>query len=219
MLAYFSEDAPEQCENCDNCLFPVDTFDGTEATQKALSTVLRTRENFGSAHLVDVLLGKETEKVLRNNHHHLSVFGVGKELKAEQWKSIFRQLSARGYLTPNDEYGSLKINLEASQSILKGEDTIELRRDNLKKSQGRLTKTVLPEDIEIALWEDLREKRRQLAEVQGVPPYVVFHDKTLQAMAQKRPKQLKDFSRLPGVGERKLEKYGPDFLEVISRHS
>ena len=218
LLAYFSEDAPEHCGNCDNCLYPVETFDGTEAVQKAFSTVLRTRENFGSAHLVDVLLGKETEKVLRNNHHHLSVFGVGKNLKADQWKSVFRQLSARGYLKPNDEHGSLNLDREASQNILRGEETIELRRDIQKKPQGRLTKTALPDDIEIALWENLREKRRQLAEVQGVPPYVVFHDKTLQAMAQKRPKQLKDFSRLPGVGERKLEKYGLDFLEVINRH-
>ena len=218
LLAYFSEDAPEHCGNCDNCLYPVETFDGTEAVQKAFSTVLRTRENFGSAHLVDVLLGKETEKVLRNNHHHLSVFGVGKDLKADQWKSVFRQLSARGYLKPNDEHGSLNLDREASQNILRGEETIELRRDIQKKPQGRLTKTALPDDIEIALWENLREKRRQLAEVQGVPPYVVFHDKTLQAMAQKRPKQLKDFSRLPGVGERKLEKYGLDFLEVINHH-
>ena len=219
LLAYFSEDAPDDCENCDNCLYPVDTFDGTEAARKAFSTVYRTGENFGSGHLVDVLLGKETDKVLRNNHHHLSVFGVGKELKADQWKSVFRQLSARGYLKPNDEHGSLNLDREASQSILKGEETIELRRDTQKKPQGRLTKTVLPDDIDIALWETLREKRRQLAEVQGVPPYVVFHDKTLQAMAREQPKRLDDFSRLPGVGERKLEKYGSDFLEVIISHS
>ena len=219
LLAYFSEDAPDHCENCDNCLYPVDTFDGTEAARKAFSAVYRTRETFGSGHLVDVLLGKETEKVLRNNHHHLSVFGVGKELKADQWRSVFRQLSARGYLKPNDEHGSLNLDREASESILKGEETIELRRDTQKKPQGRLTKTVLPDDIDIALWENLREKRRQLAEAQGVPPYVVFHDKTLQAMARERPKRLNDFSRLPGVGERKLEKYGPDFLEVIIRHS
>ena len=102
---------------------------------------------------------------------------------------------------------------------MKGEETIELRRDTQKTPQGRLTKTVLPDDIDIALWENLREKRRQLAEAQGVPPYVVFHDKTLQAMARERPERLNDFSRLPGVGERKLEKYGPDFLEVIIRHS
>ena len=219
LLAYFSEDAPDNCENCDNCLYPVDTFDGTEAARKAFSTVYRTGENFGSGHLVDVLLGKETDKVLRNNHHHLSVFGVGKELKADQWKSVFRQLSARGYLKPNDEHGSLNLDREASQSILKGEETIELRRDTQRKPQGRLTKTVLPDDIDIALWETLREKRRQLAEVQGVPPYVVFHDKTLQAMAREQPKRLDDFSRLPGVGERKLEKYGSDFLEVIISHS
>ena len=219
LLAYFSEDAPDNCENCDNCLYPVDTFDGTEAARKAFSTVYRTGENFGSGHLVDVLLGKETDKVLRNNHHHLSVFGVGKELKADQWKSVFRQLSARGYLKPNDEHGSLNLDREASQSILKGEETIELRRDTQRKPQGRLTKTVLPDDIDIALWETLREKRRQLAEVQDVPPYVVFHDKTLQAMAREQPKRLDDFSRLPGVGERKLEKYGSDFLEVIISHS
>ena len=219
LLAYFSEDAPDDCGNCDNCLYPVDTFDGTEAARKAFSTVYRTGENFGSGHLVDVLLGKETDKVLRNNHHHLSVFGVGKELKADQWKSVFRQLSARGYLKPNDEHGSLNLDRKASQSILKGEETIELRRDIQKKPQEQLTKTVLPDDIDIALWETLREKRRQLAEVQDVPPYVVFHDKTLQAMAREQPKRLDDFSRLPGVGERKLEKYGSDFLEVIISHS
>ena len=215
LLAYFSEEASDECQNCDNCLYPVDTFDGTEVAQKALSTVYKTGENFGSTHLVDVLLGKETQKVFSFNHHLLTVYGIGKELTPDQWKSVFRQLSARGYLKPNDEYGSLRLDRGACRPILKGIETIKLRRDIREKTAKQLTKTKLPDYIDIGLWENLREKRRQLAEAQGVPPYVVFHDKTLQAMATVLPQHLKDFSSLPGVGDRKLEKYGSEFLSVI----
>ena len=216
LLAYFDEQAPDQCGNCDNCLSPVDTFDGTEAAQKALSTVYRTGQRFGANHLIDVLLGKSTDKIFQFDHHQLPVYGIGTDLPEDTWKSVFRQLLARGYLRAEAErYGALMLE-ERCRTLLRGEETIELRRDVVTRTARKLTKTPLPDDIDVGLWESLRETRRQLAEAQGVPPYVIFHDKTLQAMAAHLPQNLAAFARLPGVGERKLEKYGPTFLAVIN---
>ncbi len=217
LLAYFDEDAPDHCGNCDTCLYPVDTFDGTEAAQKALSVVHRTRQpGFGTNHLVDVLLGKSGDKIFKFDHHQLPVYGIGQDLSAEQWKSVFRQLLARGYLRAEPESNGALMLEEQCRALLRGDETIKLRRDIKAKPAKQLTRTPLRDDIDVGLWEALREKRCQLAEAQGVPPYVIFHDKTLQAMAANLPQDLADFSHLPGVGERKLEKYGPDFLAVIN---
>lgn len=218
LLRYFGEDSPATCGNCDTCLFPVETWDGTEAAQKALSAVYRTGQRFGVNHLVDVLKGNDTDKIFQFDHHHLGVYGIGDDLGVDQWKSVFRQLLARGYVRSDDQYGAIQLE-EKCRGLLRGEERIELRKDIKQKAVKKLSKIPLPDDIDVGLWEALREKRRQLAEEQGVPPYVIFHDKTLQAMTAHVPSSLAEFSRLPGVGERKLNKYGQVFLDVLENNS
>ena len=215
LLRYFDEDSPERCGNCDTCIDPVDTWDGTEAAQKALSAVFRTNQRFGVNHLIDVLLGSNTEKIRQFEHDKLSTFGIGQTLDINQWRSVFRQLVARGYLSVDlERYGALRLE-QKCRPLLKGEQQIELRRDSGKKAVARQTKTPLPEDINVGLWEALRECRRLFAEAQGVPPYVIFHDKTLREMAEQMPQNTSEFGLLTGVGERKLEKYSEAFLAVI----
>ncbi|MEE4661492.1 MAG: DNA helicase RecQ [Halieaceae bacterium] len=215
LLNYFGEDLPEPCGNCDTCLTPVDTWDGTEAARKALSVAYRTGQRFGVNHLIDVLRGAENERIFQWDHHLLPTHGVGADLDANQWRSVFRQLVARGYFSVDVEgFGSLKLE-EKCRPLLKGEETIDLRRDVKQTNAKRQTKTPLPADIDVGLWEALRECRRRLAEEQGVPPYVIFHDSTLQEMCVQRPRSLEEFSRLSGVGERKLEKYGEVFIQAV----
>ena len=215
LLRYFDEDSPERCGNCDTCIDPVDTWDGTEAAQKALSAVFRTDQRFGVNHLIDVLQGSNTEKIRQFEHDKLSTFGIGQTLDINQWRSVFRQLVARGYLSVDlERYGALRLE-QKCRPLLKGEQRIELRRDSGKKAVARQTKTPLPEDINVGLWEALRECRRLFAEAQGVPPYVIFHDKTLREMAEQMPQNTSEFGLLTGVGERKLEKYSEAFLAVI----
>ena len=215
LLDYFGETYPEPCGNCDGCLEPVHTWDATEACRMALSAVARTGERFGVNHLIDVLKGKETDKIWQFNHHHLPTFGVGDALDNNQWRSVFRQLVGRGYLSVDLQgYGALKLQ-EKCRPLLRGECDIALRLDQKQKVAKRQTKTPLPDDINVGLWEALRECRRELAEEQGVPPYVIFHDSTLVEMCSVVPKTLDDFSRLSGVGERKLMKYGEAFLAAI----
>lgn len=216
LLMHFDEQSAEHCGNCDTCLTPVDTWDGTEAAQKALSVVFRTGQRFGVNHLIDVLRGIETDKIFQFDHHQLQVYGIGTEIDKNQWHSVFRQLMARGYISVElDRFGGIRLE-EKCRALLRGEETIELRRDIKQKVVKKLTVTPLPEDIDVGIWEALRECRRQLAEAQGVPPFVIFHDTTLREMAGSMPKTLDEFGLLSGVGERKREKYGPAFLEVIS---
>lgn len=218
LLAYFDEASSEQCGNCDTCLVPVETWEGTEAAQKALSVIYRTDQRFGVSHLVDVLLGKETDKILQFTHHHLPVFGIGTELDSKEWQSVFRQLIAAGHVIADaDRFGGLALT-EKCRPLLRGQESIRFRKDPVQKTAKRLTKTPLPEDIDMALWEALRAHRRELAEEQGVPPYVIFHDSTLQAMAELMPSTLEAFGDLPGVGIRKLDKYGQGFINVIKQH-
>ena len=218
LLAYFDEASSEQCGNCDTCLVPVETWEGTEAAQKALSIIYRTDQRFGVSHLVDVLLGKETDKILQFDHHHLPVFGIGTELDSKEWQSVFRQLIAAGHVIADaDRFGGLVLT-EKCRPLLRGQESIRFRKDPVQKTAKRLTKTPLPDDIDIALWEALRAHRRDLAEEQGVPPYVIFHDSTLQAMAELMPSTLEAFGGLPGVGIRKLDKYGQGFINVIKQH-
>jgi ATP-dependent DNA helicase RecQ len=219
LLNYFGENLSESCGNCDSCLEPVDTWDGTEAARMALSAVYRTGQRFGVAHLVDVLRGAESDKVFQFDHQHLPTYGVGKDLDNNQWRSVFRQLVARGYLSVDlERFGALRLE-EKCRPLLRGEEQIQLRRDSARKSAAkRQTRTPLPVDIDVALWEALRDCRRELAEQQGVPPYVIFHDRTLQEMCTILPRSLSQFGRITGVGERKLEKYGQTFLQVIEDH-
>jgi len=215
LLAYFGEAYPEPCGNCDGCLEPAQTWDATEACRMALSAVARTGERFGVNHLIDVLKGKETEKIWQFDHHHLPTFGVGDALDNNQWRSVFRQLVGRGYLSVDLQgFGALKLQ-EKCRPLLRGECKIALRLDQKQKVAKRQTKTPLPEDINVALWEALRNCRRELAEEQGVPPYVIFHDSTLVEMCSLVPKTLDAFSKLSGVGERKLMKYGEAFIAAI----
>jgi ATP-dependent DNA helicase RecQ len=216
LLGYFGEEQPEPCGNCDTCLTPVDTWDGTEAARKALSVAYRTGQRFGVNHLIDVLRGAENNRIYQWDHHLLPTYGVGKDLDANQWRSVFRQLVARGYFSVDLEgFGSLRLEPKC-RPLLKGEESIDLRREVKQAAAKRQTKTPLPEDIDVGLWEALRECRRKLAEEQGVPPYVIFHDSTLQEMCVMQPGSMSQFAELSGVGQRKLDKYGEAFLAVIA---
>jgi len=217
LLHYFGDTLSDPCGNCDTCLQPVETWDGTEAAQKALSAVYRTGQRFGVSHVIDVLRGLENERVLQLDHHRLGVFGIGADLGANPWRSVFRQLVARGYLSVDMErYGALRLQ-EKARPLLKGEESLALRKDSSPATNTRQkTRQTLPEDIDISLWEALRECRRQLAEEQSIPSYIIFHDSTLEAMCLQRPRSMAAFGELPGVGARKQEKYGNAFLQVIN---
>lgn len=217
LLHYFGDTLEAPCGNCDTCLQPVATWDATEAGQKALSAVYRTGQRFGVSHVTDVLRGSENERVLQFNHHQLGVFGIGADIGASQWRSVFRQLVARGYLSVDMErYGALRLQ-EKARPLLRGEELLSLRRDSTSTADSRQrTRQALPTEVDVALWEALRECRRALAEEQGIPPYIIFHDSTLQAMCIQRPRSKEDFGALPGVGARKQEKYAHAFLQVIN---
>ncbi|MDG1025420.1 MAG: DNA helicase RecQ [Gammaproteobacteria bacterium] len=218
LLAYFGEDLAQPCGNCDCCLEPAQTWDGTEAARKALSVAYRTEQRFGVNHLIDVLRGAETDKIFQFDHHRLASHGIGQDLDNNQWRSVYRQLVARGHLSVDlERFGALKLE-EACRPLLRGEETIQFRLDVKKKPAKRQTKTPLAADVDVALWEALRECRREFAEDQGVPPYVIFHDTSLQQMCVDLPRDMNAFALVSGVGERKLEKYGPAFIRVISDH-
>ena len=218
LLAYFGEDLAQPCGNCDCCLEPAQTWDGTEAARKALSVAYRTEQRFGVNHLIDVLRGAETDKIFQFDHHRLASHGIGQDLDNNQWRSVYRQLVARGHLSVDlERFGALRLE-EACRPLLRGEETIQFRLDVKKKPAKRQTKTPLVADVDVALWEALRECRREFAEDQGVPPYVIFHDTSLQQMCLDLPRDMNAFSLVSGVGERKLEKYGPAFIRVISDH-
>ncbi len=218
LLNYFGEALPQPCGNCDTCLEPVDTWDGTEVARKALSAVYRTGQRFGVNHLIDVLRGADNSKVFQFGHQHLPTYGVGKELDNKQWRSVFRQLVARGHLSVDlTQFGALRLE-EKCRPLLRGEQDIQLRRDIASKTARQQTKTALSVDIDVALWEALRECRRVFAQEQGVPPYVIFHDRSLQEMCTALPRNSLQFGRITGVGERKLDKYGESFLQVINHH-
>ena len=218
MLNYFDDTPRKACGNCDTCINPVDTWDGTEAAQKALSVAYRTGQQFGVNHLIDVLRGGQTDKILRFRHQHLPTYGIGEDLDKNQWRSVFRQLVARGYLNVDlDGFGALQLE-EKSRPLLRGEEQIELRRDTWKKTARQKSIAPIRDDIDPILWEALRAHRTKLAKEQGVPPYVIFHDRTLAELCVHLPLDLARFSEISGVGESKLEKYGSDFIRVISDH-
>ena len=212
------------CGNCDICLEPVESFDGTEAAQKALSCVYRTEQMFGAAHIIDVLLGGDTERVRKFRHERLSTYGIGKELSREAWRSVIRQLVALGLLVVDLEgHGGLRLGPDC-RAVLRGERRIELRRDpswRAKKRPEKPRKAAAPVNLDAAseaLFEALRSKRMALAKAQGVPPYVIFHDTTLIDMAVKKPRDSAAFAGLSGVGEAKLARYGAAFLAVVAEH-
>ena len=215
LLNYFGDQLPEPCGNCDNCLQPPETWDATLAAQKALSAVYRTGQRFGVNYLMDVLLGKGNERIGRFGHDRLKVYGLGQDLDANRWRSVFRQLVAHGLLSVDVEgHGSLRLT-ESARPVLRGEVQLQLRHDPKPEKKTRRKRGVeVPED-QRELWEQLRAKRRELAEQQGVPPYVIFHDVTLRLMLEHQPGDLAAMARLDGVGEKKLERYGEAFLRVL----
>jgi ATP-dependent DNA helicase RecQ len=218
LLRYFGEAHPGSCGECDNCLHPPETWDATEAARMALSCVYRTGQRFGAGHLSDVLIGKMTSQVERHAHHQQSTFGIGKELAATQWSSVFRQLIAHGYLTADIEaYGGLQLTAEA-RPVLRGEQTVWLRRDvqpDKSKRVSRSSKSAPSGAQDNGLWAALKAKRMELARAQGVPPYVIFHDSTLVEMMSVHPLNLDQMARVSGIGQAKLARYGDEFLKVF----
>ena len=221
LLEYFGDSLTDNCGNCDICLTPPKTWDGTEEAQKLLSCVYRTGQRFGAGHVIDVLRGKETDKVHRNRHDQLSTFGIGEDRSVAQWRSILRQVMVQGHLYADAErYGALRLT-PRSRPLLKGEERILLREDPPPKRTAAKTARApayqIPAEDE-PLWEALRELRMKLCREAGVPPYVIFHDSTLREMVRLRPSTPQELLGLQGVGEKKLERYGEAFLSVLREH-
>ena len=218
LLSYFDE-ASAPCGNCDVCIEPPQVWDGTLAAQKALSCVYRTGQRFGAAHLIDVLLGKETERVLQWGHRELSTFGIGTELDEKVWRSVFRQLIAQGLLAVDHaSYGSLKLTA-TSRAVLTGGQAVPLRQVQTGKPKAatkRAATSVAGLDSAAARsWEQLRAWRAAIAREHGVPAYVVFHDATLAELARARPQSEAALGQISGVGQRKLQRYGAELLELL----
>ncbi len=225
LLAYFGEELSAPCGNCDTCLEPVETFDGTVPAQKLLSTVVRTGQRFGAGHVIDVLLGRATERVTNLRHDGLSTFGIGTELDTAGWRSVVRQLLANGHLVPDpDGFGGLRLGPGAGD-VLRGDVQVVMRRERLRPragAAGRRGRAATADQgmpltsAEEDLFQALRALRTEIAREQGVPPYVVFHDKTLREMAALGPTDLNGLAQVSGVGAAKLERYGERFLAVLN---
>ena len=214
LLAYFGE-AAEPCGNCDLCDRPPELFDGTEAVRKALSAILRTGESFGAGHLIDVLTGTVTGKVGERGHDVLPTFGVGRDLPKTEWQAIFRQMMGHDLIRPDPErHGAFRMT-EAARPILRGEAAITLRRDTIRAAAKPVVKALVSEE-DAPLLSALKAKRRALAEAARLPAYVIFTDRTLIEMAERRPRTLDDMAHISGVGAKKLERDGAAFLEVIA---
>lgn len=222
LLAYFDEEMPQPCGHCDNCVDGVQTWDATEPARQALSAIYRTGQRYGVGHLVDVLLGKDTEKVRSFGHDKLSVFGVGKGRSESEWRSLYRQVVARGLADIDLEgYGGLRLS-DTCRPLLRGEVTLELRKElKPQTSSSRGTGSASPASQlvrgeEREQWEALRTLRRNLAQEHAVPPYVIFPDSTLLEMLRSKPTSMAEMGRVSGVGARKLERYGEAFLQVLA---
>lgn len=224
LLRYFDDQAPSQCGNCDNCQLPPETWDATEVAQKLLSCVYRTGQRFGAVHIMHVLRGVETDKVLQHQHQQLSTFGIGSSIHESQWRSVIRQLVVRGLLRVElDSYNALQLT-NSCRPILKGEQAVCLCKEELKAPSNKQASTKASRKIHISpqdqeLWEELRQCRKYLAEEHNVPPYVIFHDATLKEMIDSMPMSASELLRIGGVGDSKLEKYGADFIEIICRYA
>jgi ATP-dependent DNA helicase RecQ len=226
ILAHFGETHPGNCGNCDTCLKPVETWDGTDAAIKALAAVYRTGERFGTGHLIDVLMGNENEKTSRFGHVDMPVFGAGKDIAAKTWQSVYRQLLAAGLVSVDHEaFGALKLEPDA-RAVFKREREVRFRKDRPTKgkaprgspSRSMAAKSALEDEADIELFEALRAARMTIAKELGVPPYVVFPDTTLVGFATSRPLDHEAMIGISGVGQSKLERYGDAFLEVILAH-
>ena len=222
LLEYFGDHLEQPCNNCDTCLETVETWDGTLVAQQALSCIYRTGQRFGVGYLIEVLRGKATERIINAAHDKQSTFGIGKDLDEQQWSSVFRQLVARGLVAVNFEHFGILQLTDSCRPILRGEQQLILRKDIKpekstlgKKSSSRTTHATSNTE----LWDALRAKRREIADEQDIPPYLIFHDATLMAMLEAKPGNRQQLALISGVGVRKLELYGEQFLAVISNHT
>ena len=229
LLRYFGDaagDTQEGCGNCDICLSPPKTRDGTVEAQKLLSCIVRTGQFFGAGHVIDVLRGRDTAKVRQHGHDRLSTYGIGTDLSDRQWRSLLRQLVVAGYVRSEPPYGSLKVT-PAARPLLRSEMALTLREEAKPAAAVKAAKAKRPApqaDYAIgggdqALWDALREARLRLADESSVPPYVVFHDATLKEFVRLRPASLDAMHEIHGVGQAKLDRYGETFLAVIAEHA
>lgn len=222
LLASFGEEYPGACGNCDNCLHPAETWDATVAAQKALSCVYRSGQRFGAMHLIDILRGADNERIRQFRHDQLSTFGVGQDLDAGVWRSVFRQLVAGGWLEVDSEgFGGLRLT-PASREILRGERIVMLRKEQPRKKgrearerAGRAPAAAALQPADQPLFEALRELRAQLAREQNLPAYVIFHDSTLRSIAERRPASLDELATIGGIGGTKLARYGEQVLAAV----
>ena len=226
LLDNFGESLPRACGNCDNCLSPPESWDGTEAARKALSCVYRTGQRFGAAHLIDVLRGADTERIHQFGHDRLAVYGIGTDLDARSWRGVFRQLVALGLLEVDAEgHGGLRL-AEASRPVLRGEQPVLLRKDSMRRrgrererGESRTARAAVEvPSADRPLFEALRGLRTRLAREQGVPPYVIFHDATLREIARQRPQTPGDLALIGGIGAGKIERYGDEVLDVVAEN-
>jgi len=217
LLAYFGEESGP-CGNCDTCLEPPQTWDGTEAVRKALSCVYRTGQRFGAGHVIDVLMGRDDERVRQWDHDKLSTFGIGADIPEKEWRGIFRQMAALGLLAVDHAHGSLLLTA-ASRPVLKGEQEVPLRRAPEKRKAATPKSRRIDAELtaeEHALWERLRAWRGETAKAHGVPAYVILHDTTLLELVRQRPQSLDAMRLVSGIGVRKLENYGAALLELLA---
>ncbi|WP_083556336.1 DNA helicase RecQ [Hyphomicrobium sp. NDB2Meth4] len=224
LLAYFGERQTEPCGNCDNCLNPPRTTDGTVLAQKALSAAYRTGQRFGSTYLIDVLLGRESERIVRASHDRLPVYGIGKDTDEATWKAVFRQLTAAGHLTGDDEgHGTLQLT-EAARPILRGEEKFLIRfapketRAPSQKSKRQNKSTIVVADADRPLFDALRTLRSKLAAEAKLPPYIICNDVTLAELALFRPPDESALHGITGLGNSKIARYGAAFLATIAAH-
>ena len=219
LLAYFDEELPNPCGHCDNCIDGVETWDATEPARQALSAVYRSGQRYGVGHLVDILLGRDNEKIRAAGHQHLAVFGVGKGFSEVEWRTLFRQLVARGLADVDlDGFGGLRLS-ETCRPLLRGEVSLQLRREPKPAQAAKASSSAASQLVrghERDMWEALRSLRRKLAEEHSVPPYVIFPDATLLEMLRSQPGSLREMAEVSGVGARKLERYGQAFLQVLN---
>jgi ATP-dependent DNA helicase RecQ len=219
ILAHFGEIMGAPCGNCDTCLTPAETWDATTAARKAISAILRTGQHYGTGHLIDLLLGIKTDKIIAQQHDALPTFGVGKELDRKGWSSVFRQLIVRGIIeVDHDAYGALRPTAIA-QPILRGTEPVHLRRDRSATAATSIMKAkkerVALSAEATGLFDLLRAERTRLAREQNVPAYVIFHDVTLAAIAAARPRTQDELAEIPGLGKSKIERYGAAILAAV----
>ncbi|MFT5658370.1 MAG: ATP-dependent DNA helicase RecQ [Gammaproteobacteria bacterium] len=219
LLAYFDETLATPCGHCDTCTNPPPTWDATDAARKALSCVYRTGQRFGVSYLVDVLIGKPHERIERNGHDKISTWNIGGDLSAAEWRGLFRQLLVYSYVESDaDLHGGLKLT-QLAKPLLGGGETLMLRKTEPRAKKSTLKAArIAPEVADKPLFDALRALRKSIADEDSVPPYVIFHDKTLVEMVSLQPASLSEMAEISGVGEKKLEKYGQEFLTVIRAH-